>query len=60
MDGGTSVCSISTYMFSKEIIRMWIYRNDSGEYKEDSFVRLFSTILFHRLSHFLKGEGFRD
>ena len=39
---------------------MWIYECESGEYKEDSFVRLLSTILLHRLSHFIKGEGFRD
>jgi len=39
---------------------MWIYKCSAGEYREDSFVSLLSTIFFHRLSHFLKGEGYND
>ena len=39
---------------------MWIYKCDAGEYLEDSFVSLLSTIFFHRLSHLLKGQGFND
>ena len=39
---------------------MWIYQCESGEYIEDSFVKLLSTILLHRLTHFFKGEGYVD
>jgi len=39
---------------------MWIYKCDAGEYSEDSVVRLLVTILSHRFSHLLKGEGYRD
>jgi len=31
-----------------------------GTYSEDTLVRLFLTVVSHRLSHFFKGEGFRD
>jgi len=39
---------------------MWIYKCDAGEYTEDNVLRLFITIISHRCSHFLKGEGFVD
>jgi len=39
---------------------MWIYKCDAGEYSEDNVVRLFITIISHRLSHLWKGEGYRD
>jgi hypothetical protein len=38
----------------------WIYRCESGEYRESNFVGLLYTIFLHRLSHLIKGEGFRD
>ena len=39
---------------------MWIYKCDAGVYTEDNVLRLFITIISHRFSHFLKGEGFID
>jgi hypothetical protein len=39
---------------------MWIYKCDAGEYTEDNILRLFVTIILHRFSHLLKGEGFVD
>ena len=39
---------------------MWIYKCDVGEYTEDNILRLFITIISHRFTHFLKGEGFVD
>jgi hypothetical protein len=39
---------------------MWIYKCDVGEYAENNVLRLFITIISHRFSHFLKGEGFVD
>ena len=39
---------------------MWIYKCDAGEYVEHNVLRLFITIISHRFSHFLKGEGFVD
>lgn len=38
----------------------WIYRCKSGEYRESNIVSLIFTIIMHRLSHFIKGEGYRD
>jgi len=39
---------------------MWIYKCDDGVYTEDNVLKLFITIISHRFSHFLKGEGFVD
>ena len=38
----------------------WIYRCKSGEYRESNVVALLFSIISHRLSHFFKGEGYRD
>ena len=33
---------------------------EEGSYAEDSLIKLFFTVLKHRATHFLKGEGWHD
>ena len=38
----------------------WKYHCDAGEYTANSLPSLLYEIFTHRLSHLIKGEGFRD
>ena len=38
----------------------WKYYCDAGEYTASSLPKLLYEIFTHRLSHLIKGEGFRD
>ena len=50
----------STQRLHHKDTNMWIYKCDAGEYAEDNLLALLKTIVCHRFSHLLKGEGFCD
>ena len=39
---------------------MYTLHCPSGTYCEDTFTRLVLTVIKHRISHLIKGEGFTD